>query len=209
MLVFLPLLFFLCALPFSSCVRMPLDQMDPEVILLESGTPPLLWKRMEQYHAATKYCHHYPDIMCYGRNGNGYSEGDSGLWMLSSVTNSAGFGSIRIRFPQPYDTLDVDGEPLNGWFHPLCSHPVAGVRVLLTSFSPDVRIGPEGVLMFRVDMPMGLWSQDLYVEYYGLPKIRHRFAMTRRAIFADSTPPPYWNTPPPVYEEDGPDHSDL
>lgn len=190
-------------------VRMPISQVDPEVMPPITGFDPPIWVQTGQHYANTKYCHHYPDIMCYRRDGNGFTPGDAGLWLLSSETDRSGLGSIRVRFPQPVDVFDDVGQPNNGWFHPDCSHPVAGVRVFLTSFSPGVRFGSNAHLLYVGDIPMARWSEDLYVEYDGKPLTRHYFALRRMSIFDNVVPPPYYDPPPPVYEEPQPTHSDL
>jgi len=190
-------------------VRMPIRQVDPELGPHVGGLDPPIWKQMDSYYNNIKYCHHYPDIMCYVRSGNGFSPGDAGIWLLSSETDKSGLGAVRVRFPPVLDELDLDFQPQNGWFHPSCSHPVSGVRVILTAFSPVVRFGVDAHLLYVGDVPKSQWFNDLYVEYSGEPHTRHYFALKRNAIFDNVTPPPWYTSPPPVYEAPSSTHSEL
>jgi len=181
MLLFIVLMLLL---PFFHSVRVPIHQVSPpNKIHLITGAP-------YSFVNTVKYCHNYPDIVCYERPGNGFTSGDETALTFISQTDAAGLGSLHIMFPRRSDAQnnDADGKPdVNGLFHCYNYKHIFGIQVLVTAFHPSVRFRDGLNLLYVEDVPKSRWSQDLFVDFSGLPYTDFVFAVVRTII---------WESPP-------------
>lgn len=186
----------LFSLPFCSAgVRLPINQRDPDdKIRLITGDP-------YYFINVVKYCHHYPDLMCYPRIYNGYTSGDESAWTVSSCSDSSGLGSVRIRFPSREDS-ETDHN-WNGLFHDSNRDRVVGMHVVITSFNPYVRFHPGATGVFYAAVPFSRWSQDLFIDFSGPRDYCFKFVFQRFVVWSGD-PPPYV----PPENEDG-HHDEL
>lgn len=147
-----------------------------------------------------KYCHNYPDIMCYQRDGNGWTIGDAMAWTVTSCSDSSGLGAVRIMFPYSVDYQSND--QVNGLFHERNRGQISGCHVALTAFNGFVRFHPGATIDFYAFVPFERWIGSLYVDFNAPPNNCYAFAFRRSVIWVGS-PPPY--VPP----ENDPHHDEL
>jgi len=147
-----------------------------------------------------KYCHNYPDFMCYVRTGNGWTAGDEMAWTITSCSDESGLGAVRIRFPVAADSQS-NGET-NGLFNELNNGKVAGSHVVVTAFNGFVRFHPGATIDFYAFVPFERWAGSLYVDFSAPPGACYAFAFRRMVIWSGQ-PPPY--IPP----ENDPHHDEL
>jgi len=172
-------------------IHMPINQVDPptHTDYRSTGGPV---EQLMRFVTTIRYCHNYPDIMCYERPGNGFTGGDEGVWLISSNTDASGLGTVHVQFPPVINSLRFyDDLLVDGLWYPQTSYTVTGLRVFLTSFSPDVRIGKEGHLTFIDDVPMQRWGLGVFIPFSGHPNAVHHFALRRVTIPGHAPPPPY------------------
>lgn len=184
----------------TSSIRFPINQYTP-ANHIDYGDS---YESLKEYLIAARYCHHYPDIMCYTRHGNGWTAGDEGLWLIISSSDSSGLGSLTVDFPSRWDGLAVGGQTTdNGLRSPNAFRTPIGVTVFITSFSATLRFQPLGHLIFIADVPMDRWDQALYVSYSADPDRAHWFAVYRRVVyFNDPNNPRRPGDPAPEHEHD-------
>jgi hypothetical protein len=176
---------------FVFAVRMPIGQTWP---INKIG---LITRDPYQFVNTVKYCHNYPDIMCYERGGNGYTPGDEAFWSIQSCTDFSGLGAVEILFPHRRDSenLDDHGRPnCNGLCHDLNTNRVLGASVLLFSAEPSVRFHPGHLSLYAHTVPYSYWHLGHFVEFSGPPNGCFIFVF-RRDIYWSGQPPPYDNTP--------------
>lgn len=167
---------------------MPIGQLDPpgEGSLINEG-PASFWDYV-------RYCHNYPDIMCYVRHGNGDdTRGDKSLWTVYSCTDHSGLGAVAVLFPRERDILEngADGfGAVNGLHHPRNVHRVLGANVLLFAAEPTIRFHPGSVSLFSSNVPFSRWPFGLYVTFSGPPDFCALFALRRTVYWTGEDPPP-------------------
>lgn len=140
-----------------------------------------------------KYCHSYPDIVCYERPGNGWTTGDESALTFQSQTDGSGLGSLQIKFFRRQDSLnnDANGKPdVNGLFHCYNYKHIFGIQVLVTAFDPSVRFRDGLNLLYTEAVPKSHWVQDLFIDFSGVLHTNFAFAVARVVI---------WE-PPPTYD---------
>lgn len=172
---------------FSFAIRMPLGQIDPfgEGFLINEGPQPF-WDHV-------RYCHNYPDIMCYTRHGNGDDTiGDKAFWTLASCTDSSGLGAVEVRFPRRRDILEngPDGfAAVNGLYHPRNNGRVVGSGVTLFAAEPSIRFHPGDLSLFLYNVPFARWPFNIYVTFSGPPDRCFHFSLARSVYWQGQDPP--------------------
>jgi len=176
--------------------RFPINQIDPVPPYGTQFSDP--WS----YFHTVKYCHHYPDIMCYLRNQRGFSHGDKYAWTLFASTDGSGLGALRVGFPPRLNYLDNDAHTLEPAADGLSYHGDAGalngITVYLTSSAPSIRFQPGNSKVFVRNVPYDRWGQNLYVDFNGDPNRAYFFFLYREVHWAhDPIPPesPHSNDP--------------
>lgn len=161
---------------------MPLNQIDPpNKISLITGDPYYFVNKV-------KYCHNYPDLVCYDRSQNGQTGGDQYALTVTSCTDSSGLGSVRVLFPKRRDS--ENSHDVNGLYHPDNFDRVLGSHVILTSFNGYVRFHPGATIDFYAFVPFQRFPGGLYVEFSGPPSTCLVFVFIRRIVWIGD-PPPY------------------
>jgi len=165
-----------------AAVRLPLNQVDPsDKIHLITGDP-------YYFLNIVKYCHHYPDIMCYPRMYEKWVDGDEAAWTVSSCSDSSGLGSVHIRFPEREDS--EANHYWNGIYVDGLRENLVGMHVMITSFNGWVRFHPGATISFFAAVPFDRWPQGLFVEFSGPPNICPYFVFMRKIVWRGD-PPPY------------------
>jgi len=190
------LVVFALVFPCFAAVRLPLNQKDPDSkIRLITGDP-------YYFVNVVKYCHNYPDIMCYPRIYNEWTRGDEAAWTVTTCTDASGLGSVSIRFPAREDP--EAGYNHNGLYSSNLVGNVVGMHVLVTALSNGaIRFHPGGTIVFYAAVPFSRWSQGLFVEFSGPPNACHGIVFQRFVVWGGD-PPPYV----PPENEDG-HHDEL
>lgn len=180
----------------ASMTRFPINQIDPVAPYGDNFQNP--W----DYFHTVKYCHHYPDIMCYLRNQMGFSAGDKYAWTISAHTDSSGLGALRVRFPPRLNYLDNDAVTQEPAADGLSVHgdsgALNGITVYLACSSASLRFQPGNGVVFVRNVPYDRWHQSLYVDFNGDPNRSYVFFLARQVHWAhDPIPPesPHSNDP--------------
>jgi len=188
-------LFLALAASFSSAERMPIGQVDSfNKIHLINGDP-------YSFVNTVKYCHNYPDIMCYERGGNARVLGDEGLWTFRSCTDLSGLGALYVRFPNYRDTEDAN--MVNGIYHPINVNDLVGAHVAVGCMNGFVRFHPGATIDFSVNVPAARFLFGTIVKFSGPPDKCFAFSVYRGLYWRGQQIPPV----PPENEEHG--HDDL
>jgi len=195
-------------LSFSDTVkvatRFPVNQIDPVAPYGDRWSDP--WG----YFHTVKYCHNYPDIMCYLRHDNGISQGDKYAWTLYSDTDHSGLGAVRIRFPPRYNSLDnnavTNAPDLDGLSRFGDDGALDGLTVYLASSSSTLRFQPGNTPQFIRNVPYDRWASSLYVDFNGEPDRTYVIFLARQIHWAH-TPVP--SESPHTHDPDEGRHDDL
>jgi len=186
---------FLAWLSFATAVRMPIGQVDPvDKIHLINYDP-------FSFVNTVKYCHHYPDIMCYERGGNARVSGDEAAWTFVSCADASGLGALLVRFPALRDTEDAN--MVNGIYHPINFPDLVGSHVAVSSMNGYVRFHPGGTIDFSINVPAIRFASGVIIEFSGPPSSCFAFNVYR-GLFWKGQPVPV--VPP---ENQPPGHDDL
>lgn len=177
------ILFSTFLLPVFTAVRVPLNQVSPatKVHLITGDAFSFL--------NTVKYCHNYPDIVCYERTSNGWTTGDESALTFTSDTDWSGLGSLQIQFPRRHDSQnnEANGSPsVNGLFHCYNYKHIFGIRVIVTSFDPSVRFRDGTHLLYVEIVPKSRWNLDLFIDFSGIPDEPVAFAVVRSMVWSSA-----------------------
>lgn len=191
-----PSIVLLLVLALPAFARIPRNQMDPPSKIGLMTDDPYFWINW------VKYCHNYPDFMCYQRPGNGWTTGDEAYWSISSCSDEYGLGTVRILFPDFHDEQNLEnGEPqLNGVYHPTLEHLVLGAHVSLFTWEPTLRFQPGYNSHFQYSVPIEQWHMGLFVDFSGPPLVCFDFMLKRTIVWSKypGSPPTYEHPVPRV-----------
>jgi hypothetical protein len=147
---------------------MPIDQHDPvpHSNLNTRHAGDNIVGDLLTWYETNRYCFNYPDIKCYERSGNGWTAGDTDAWIITSCTDYSGLGSVRVRYPQRVNGMNLDDNTsVDGLHHPDAYGSPLGLRVHLAPFDSRVQFGSNGHTVATFDVPMSRGNRILMFHF--------------------------------------------